>query len=88
MTPKAARLLERMRNSRSGWKRSDLDRLYTGYGFVLSHGSNHDVFKHPAYPQLITTLPRHNTDLARGYVESAVKLIDRLIDLQEKGNKP
>jgi len=72
-----------MRQSKADWKRSDLDRLYAGYGFVIIHGSNHDIVKHPGYPSLRTTLPRHNI-LARGYVEYAIKLIDQLLELQRK----
>lgn len=83
MTPKADRLLKRMRQSKADWKRSDLDALFTGFNFVIIHGSKHDIVKHPDYPDLRTTLPRHTT-LARGYVEYAVKLIDRLLDLQKE----
>jgi predicted RNA binding protein YcfA (HicA-like mRNA interferase family) len=86
MTSKAEKLLEQMRNSKTGWKRADLDKLYKGFGFVIKHGSNHDIMKHPDFPELRATLPRHR-ELARGYVEFAVKLIDRLNELQ-KGNEP
>jgi len=83
MPSKAKKLLEQMRNSKSNWKRADLDRLYEGFGFVISHGGSHDIVKHPDFPQLRATLPRHR-DLAKGYVEFAVKLIDRLLELQEE----
>lgn len=83
---KAQRLLERMRQSKADWKRADLDRLYNGFGFLITHGANHDIVKHPKYPNLRTTLPRHRT-LARGYVEFAVKLIDTLIELEAQEDK-
>jgi hypothetical protein len=83
MPPKAEKLLEQMRNSKSNWKRADLDSLYEGFGFVIRHGGNHDVVKHPIYPQLRATLPRHR-QLAKGYVEFAVKLVDRLLELQKE----
>jgi len=83
MSSKAEKLLEKMRASKFGWTRRDLDRLYLGFGFTLTHGARHDIVKHPDYPRLRTTLPRHNT-LATGYVEFAVKLIDELIALREK----
>jgi hypothetical protein len=83
MSSKAEKLLEQMRNSKSNWKRADLDRLYAGFGFVMSHGGNHDIVKHPSYPFLRTTLPRHR-ELAKGYVEFAVKLVDRLLELQKE----
>ena len=82
MTAKALRLLEQMRGSKSNWKRSDLDNLYVGFGFTITHGGSHDIVKHPDFPTLRTTLPRHR-ELARGYVESAVKLVDKLLELQQ-----
>ena len=86
MTQKAIKLLERMRRSKAGWKRYDLDQLYEGFGFVITHGSNHDIVKHPTYPRLRATLPRH-TYLARGYVEYAIKLIDQLIALEKQEDR-
>lgn len=83
MPSKAEKLLEKMRNSKSNWKRADLDKLYEGYDFVILHGANHDIVKHPNFPQLRATLPRHR-ELAKGYVEFAVKLIDRLLELQKE----
>ena len=82
MTAKAKKLLEQMRASKSNWKRSDLDKLYEGFGFIITHGANHDIVKHPDFPILRTTLPRHR-ELARGYVEFAVKLVDKLLELQQ-----
>jgi hypothetical protein len=84
MPSKAEKLLEQMRNSKSNWKRADLDKLYEGFGFIVSHGGNHDIAKHPDFPQLWATLPRHR-DLAKGYVEFAVKLVDTLLKLQKGG---
>jgi hypothetical protein len=86
MTSKHEKLLEHMRRARAGWKRGDLLSLYEGFGFVISSGSKHDIIKHPKYPLLRTTLPRHNY-LARGYVEFAIKMIDQLKQLQESDNE-
>ncbi len=83
MPTKAEKLLERMRNSKSNWKRADLDSLYEGFGFVIKHGGNHDIVKHSSFPQLRATLPRHR-QLAKGYVEFAVKLVDQLLELQKE----
>jgi len=83
MPSKAGKLLAQMRNSKSNWKRADLDKLYEGFGFVILHGGSHDIVKHPDFPQLRATLPRHR-ELAKGYVEFAVKLIDRLLELQKE----
>lgn len=83
MPKKASKLLEQMRNSKAGWKRKDLDKLYGGYGFVQRHGKGHDVISHPDYPSLRTVLPRRAKELAEKYVSTAVDLIDSLIMLQE-----
>lgn len=87
MTAKARKLLDKMRNSKNGWNRKDIDSLYLGFGFIMKHGSSHDIIVHPVYPQLRTTLPRH-TFLAKGYVEFAVSMIDKLLELQSsEGSK-
>lgn len=83
MTSKARKLLERMRQSKANWRRADLDTLYEGFGFVIRHGGSHDIVKHPEFPELRATLPRHSF-LAKGYVEFAVKLIDRLLELRKE----
>jgi hypothetical protein len=70
-----------MRKSKSGWKRKDLDALYEGYGFEIQHRSNHDVAKHPDYPEIRVTLPRHRK-VKKYLITHAVKTIDKLIQLQ------
>ena len=78
---KALRLLERARRSLSNWRRRELDEMYLGFGFEIRSGAKHDVVKHPKYPQLRTTLPRHGS-LAKGYITYAISLIERLIELE------
>lgn len=85
---RAHKLLERARGSAAGWTRNDLNRLYLAFGFVIESGSKHDVVKHPDYPQLRATLPRHTGDLALGYISYAVRLIEGLSKLaQETGGR-
>jgi hypothetical protein len=79
----ATKLLERARHSKVGWKRNEIDRLYKGYGFVIKPGANHDKVYHPDFPQLITSLPRHNR-VHEYIVGQAIKLIDRLNQLQSE----
>jgi hypothetical protein len=82
---KAEKLLNRMRVSKSGWKSKDLVTLYLGFGFIISHGSNHDIVKHPDFldvPTLRDTLPRHAEELAKGYINEAIKRIELLQKLQ------
>jgi hypothetical protein len=83
MTSKGKKLLERMRRSKADWSAKDLIQLYESFGFIITHGSSHDIVKHTKYPYLRTTLPRHNF-LARGYVEFAIKLIDQLLVLEKQ----
>ncbi|MDP1714136.1 MAG: hypothetical protein Q8L41_05265 [Anaerolineales bacterium] len=83
MGEEAVKLLEKMRVSKAGWTRNDLDRLYTGFGFIIKSGRGpHDKVYHPDYPFLITFVPRHRK-LLEVYVSQAIKLIDRLKELQE-----
>ena len=86
MTPEIEKLLEQMRLSKANWKAVEILRLYEGFGFIITHGANHDKIKHPDYPELRTTLPRHR-DVAKVYVEIAVKLVDQLLELQNTGEK-
>jgi len=83
MASKAEKLLERMRQSKANWKRRDLDALYKGFEFEITHGKSHDIVRHPQFPELRTTLPRHNF-IAKGYIEYAIKLIDKLQELRRQ----
>ena len=83
VTSKAEKLLEKMRQSKSNWKRKDIETLYLGFGFIIKAGRNHDIVKHPEFPELRQTLPRHKK-LAKGYVKDAVNLVDDLLRLREE----
>lgn len=85
MPSSAEKLLERMRNSKAGWRRGDLDRLYLGFDFIIEHRKRHDIAKHRDYPTLRATLPRHN-EIGKAYVNDAVDNIDLLLVLKEKDN--
>ena len=60
--------------------------LYEGFGFEIEHGSKHDKVYHPKYPRLIEGLPRHRK-LPKVYVSNAVKLVDKLIELEHTPTK-
>lgn len=77
----AEKLLERMRASKAGWGEKDLETLYRGFSFEVREGSRHRFFYHSKYPQLYATVARHNS-LAKGYIATAVKLIDQLKQLE------
>jgi hypothetical protein len=76
-------LLEAMRRSKSNWKRRDLETLYLGFGFEIRHGSKHDIVSHAVYRELRTTLPRHG-EVLKTYVNIAVKLADRVLELDQQ----
>ena len=86
MPSRDEKLLERMRQSQSGWKQNNLISVYEGFGFEIRHGRSHDIITHPDYPELRETLPRHSK-IAKVYVKNAIKLIDQLAELQEAENK-
>ena len=77
----AERLLARMRASKSGWSDKDLEALYLGFAFEFREGSKHRLYFHPVHPELYATVARHNS-LAKGYVATAVKLIDCLKEME------
>jgi len=83
MVSKAAiKILEGMRRSKGGWRRKDFDTVYLGFGFIITPGRSHDIVKHPDFPQLRDTLPRHAKELGKVYVSRTIELIDRLNKLK------
>lgn len=83
MHDKYSRLLEAMRWSQNNWTRHDLETLYLGFGFRIRRGSKHDIAIHKQYPKLRGMLPNHKS-FAKGYINSAVKLVDKLQELRRK----
>ena len=87
MTKKAAKLLEKMRRSNKNWKRKDVESLYSGHGFIIvTKKGKHDKVYHPKYPHLIAFIPRHNK-IGEYVIDDAVNLVDRLNDLENKGQR-
>ena len=79
-------LLKRMRRSKAGWTYVDLDNLYRGLGFKVREGGKHRVYIHPRFPQLRATVTRSRS-LAKGYIEHALDLANRLSELEAKHGK-
>lgn len=77
------KLLARMRATKSGWGPDDLETLYLSFGFHYREGGSHRIYFHPRHPELYATVARHRK-LAKGYVDYAVKLIDRLKRMEEE----
>lgn len=82
----AMKLRADMENNKNGWGQSDLDTLYSGYGFALRQGGKHRMYYHPVFPQLHETVSRQN-DLPPGYAQSALKLIRELERLTAEQTK-
>ena len=82
---RAERLLERLRHTRFGWGQDDFRRLYRAYGFEVIEGGRHIVVRHPEFPDLNTTVARHD-ELDPAYARTAVRLIDEL--LRRKAGRP
>lgn len=74
---KVEKLLDRMRRTKADWKSKDLKKLYLGFGFEKREGRKHTMYIHPTFPELSATVTRHG-GVAKGYISTAVKLIDRL----------
>jgi len=79
-------LLEKMRKNKTGWKFNDLDNLYIKYGFEKYEGGKHTMYIHPDFLELRATVTRHRS-LPTGYIQFAIKLIDRLKELKEDKNE-
>lgn len=73
----AEKLYQRMRRTKAGWKPSDLDRLYRGFGFEVREGAKHILYIHREFPNLRATVTRSRS-LAVGYIEHALELIATL----------
>lgn len=78
MPKRGLKVLDQMRRSQANWTRRDLDNLYEHFGFTIKHGKAHDIVRHPQFPSLWDTLPRHN-EIGKAYVKNAIELIDQLL---------
>lgn len=74
-------LLQKMKQSKYGWRYNDIVTLYRGHGFEQREGGSHTIFFHPVHRHLIATVARHRT-LAVGYVQKAIALIEALKALE------
>ena len=84
--PPVERLLQRMRRSKSGWSADDLEKLYVGLGFECREGAKHRVYIHPKFPELRATVTRSRS-LAKGYIDHALGIAQRLEQLEAKHGK-
>jgi len=82
----AEKLYQRMRRTKAGWKPSDLDRLYRGFGFEVVQGAKHTLYIHPEFPNLRATVTRSRS-LPVGYVEHALRLIAELKEKRRSASR-
>ena len=80
------RLLARMRATKAGWGQDDIRALLMDFGFQCEQGAKHCLYSHPKYPELYMTVARHNS-LAKGYISTAVRLVDRLKRLEAQNEQ-
>lgn len=86
MGNKHEKLLERMRCSQAGWKASDFESLYLGFGFQKNEGGRHTMYYHESYPVLVATVSRSSGELSKAYAAAAIKLLDELKRIQEQSD--
>jgi hypothetical protein len=82
----AEKILQRMRQTKAGWKPGDFAKLYSGFGFNGTEGKRHTKYRHPRYPDLWTMIPRSDP-LSKAYADDAVKMIDRLAEREAERQK-
>lgn len=71
----AAKLRERMRQTKYGWHVDQLDRMVRGYGFERRAGGSHWVYTHPVHRRLRLVV-RHSDPLPVGYITAALHAVD------------
>jgi len=77
-------LLQKAKMSPYGWHRSELDKLYKHYGFIIESATKHDIVKYPNYPDLRATLTRSSSELHPDYVRHAIDMIEKLLERQKE----
>ena len=77
------KLLEKMRRSKAGWTCDDLDELYISHGFEMREGGKHRIYIHPKFSELRATVTRSRS-LPIGYITTAIKLIDKLCEMEQQ----
>ena len=84
---KGRALMQRAKSSPYGWRRSELDKLYIYYGFLIEFGAKHDIVKHPSFPDLRASLTRSSSGLHPDYVRHAVDMIEKSLSREGKEEK-
>lgn len=86
MAEKHVKLLAKMRVNPGGWKASDFETLYIGFGWTKSEGRD-TKYQHPLMPEASAYVSRASGELPSGYARTAVKLIDELKRRKEEADK-
>jgi len=80
---KNVKLLGKMRRSQAGYTPKDIERLLKSCGFKKIEGGSHTLYRHPDFPELAATIPRH-PEVGTIYVKQAVELVDKLQVLEQQ----
>lgn len=70
--------LSKAKNSPRGWRKPELDHLYTSWGFTVTERGAHTKYKHAKYKHLRAVVTRSSGEISASYVVDAVGLIDEL----------
>jgi hypothetical protein len=84
---KGVLLLQRAKTSPYGWQRTELDKLYKHYGFIIEAATKHDIVKSLDYPDLRATLTRSSSELHPDYVRHAVDMIEKFLEREKRSKK-
>lgn len=83
MAADAEKLFQAMIRTKTGWKASDFETLYTGFGFEKVETSNDTKYRRNDL-NLFAYVSRSSKELAPGYASTAVRTIRRLKQLKEE----
>lgn len=89
MTSRGIKILSSLKQSKRGRTGKEITRLLTAFGFEARKTKKYDWFTHPDYPERLDlkyNLTRSSGELAIGWVAKAVKVVERLLELQKESN--
>jgi predicted RNA binding protein YcfA (HicA-like mRNA interferase family) len=89
MPRKVDKLWQKAKRTKAGWSAKDLISLYEGFGFQVRQAKgSHVIVSHPENKELRATVAIHAKELDKGYVDQAIDLIEKLLELQSLVEKP
>lgn len=71
--------LARARNSKAGWRASDMEHLYLAWGFQMVQRGRDTKYVHSQHKDLVAFVTRSSGEISKAYIDDALELIDELI---------